>query len=688
MRLLFFLVCLALIGPGLTVAEKGVFELPAKRPEYLKMQSELSQLLVKGDHEGARAKLGELLQLAPNDAVSRYNLACVESLGGNSAQALVELDLAIDAGFRAVEVMEQDKDLDPLRDMDEFKTAVARARQLRDERQNPIETMVEPGEIKDGVAMVEESNTAFDFQSGMFQTVFDFPEGLRKKPGVITNDSGKAGDMLRSWAILQQAAGNVGDLYDNHDRDHSNFPEAKAPQLTRIEYGALAKKRNLDNGLQAGFLFNAVTMGNSSTAMTGGPTWRSQPRFAYVSQDSAARLFAQYANNHIYFYPEHRDHDETHGDVFPANTPYVITSQGSSGSDQPFMEAIAQCLAAFRPKVKERLKREGALMPAVQMLFRYSNKNVQKRDIYLSGEAHPPVFDSKNLDRLGLVNMTHDIKEDSLPPVAQLKVLKEEMGVAGRDFFGSGGERIFDTPGAIARVYRSMKLERRMIVSAEPSRDLHDRPMKVHWRVLRGDESKIEVKPLNDGGSVAEIKVGYHPEPIPSPGTGLKSNRVDIGVFVENEKWLSAPAFVTFYFLANEVREYDEKGRILVLDYLDENAKNAYVDPLVDAKKNWRDEFTYDEDGGKMKGWTRTMEGGEVHEFTPEGLLVVKKAEDGSPEEVKAVLYGNRAGKDGAPAVGMAFSNETLSYADVQARLKAAAEEAKKKNDAAEDRSQ
>jgi len=77
-------------------------------------------------------------------------------------------------------------------------------------------------------------------------------------------------------------------------------------------------------------------------------------------------------------YPEHRDHDVGlngdgggYGDVYPTNTPYLIASQGSSGSDQPFMRAIPFTLAAFRPEVKKKLVETGLLMPTIQMILEF-----------------------------------------------------------------------------------------------------------------------------------------------------------------------------------------------------------------------------------------------------------------------------------------------------------------------------
>jgi hypothetical protein len=129
---------------------------------------------------------------------------------------------------------------------------------------------------------------------------------------------------------------------------------AAFPQLSRIEYGEAATALGLANGLQLRIFYNAVVLGNSSTALTGGFQWRSLPRQAYTIPGGPGILYTQYVGNHLYVYPEHRDHDIDHfGDVYPTNTPYLVTSQGSSGSDRPFLDAIACTLAAFQPALQQ-----------------------------------------------------------------------------------------------------------------------------------------------------------------------------------------------------------------------------------------------------------------------------------------------------------------------------------------------
>ena len=392
-------------------------------------------------------------------------------------------------------------------------------------------------------------------------------------PGPITTDRDKVGTALRQWYGEGTAAGNVGDYYDNRDRGHSRLRLAKFPQLDQVEYPEQVQQRRLDWALQRYFVFPHVTFGNSSTsssATAGG----SNPRHAMMGQRIADVMYRQYTRNHLYIYPEHRDHDpgrngpSGHGDLYPANTPYLIISQGSSGSDRPFMEAVAFTLAAFRPEVKKKLVAAGLLMPTVQMVLRASMKGVRYPDDYLKGEAHPTVFDGAKVDPLAMVRRAHAFGEDTVPPMVHLEVVEEDEAIEGRDFIDPPHtEKLFDTPAAIARVYRSWAPARRMVVSAKASRDLNGRPLTFHWSVLRGNARRIEVRPLAKDRSRVELIVPYPARRPVAPGSEIESPRVDIGCFVSNGEHYSAPGFVTFYALPSETRTYDASGRLVEIAY-------------------------------------------------------------------------------------------------------------------------
>lgn len=636
----------------------SVFELPGLQARQAAQQAAILKLMGEGKYAESEALLQEAVKRNPLDMNSHYNLACSLARQKKTGEAFTSLQQAVDLGFRNRQHIAADPDLENLRSDERFAAVLKSADIPLEVKPNVLRQTVEPTAPVDGEFVVSEKNVAWNPRIGMFQAFVKFadPAELKDPLPPIAVGLGESGDLLRKWYAEGSAAGNYGDLYDNHDTDHSNMNYKALPQITRVEFSEEVKQRRLHHGLQRFFLYNAVTIGNSSTALTSGPFWRCQGRLALTQPGIPERMYLQYRANQLYFYPEHRDHDPGHngkdsgyGDVLPANTPYLIISQGSSGSDRAFMSAVAQTLAAFHPEVKRSLAKAGLLMPTVQMIFRSSNKQVQKPDDYLTGIAHPTVFDGNQIDVLKMITMAHGMRPGVLPPLAQISVKEEDEGVLGRDYFDiSAREKLFDTPCAIGRVVKSTKYIHRMVVSAEGSMDANELPLTYHWSVLRGDADRIQIKPLNDAGSLVEILVPYH-ERAKVPGSEtMESNRVDIGAFVHNGTYYSAPAFISLQYLDNELRKYDEAGRIVSVDYTDPLVSGNYVDPFLDLKKDWRDEYHYSQNG-ELLGWTRTR-GDERQEFSPEGLLILEPATDKKPATKVAVKYvASQAERNRAP---------------------------------------
>ena len=292
----------------------------------------------------------------------------------------------------------------------------------------------------------------------------------------------------------------------------------------------------MDYGLNDSVLFDRVTVGNSSTAITGGALWRSLPRFALTRSDGTGplRLWQNASANHLYVYPSHRDYDPEQGDLYPANTPYVLISRGSSGSDRPFLEAVTMILAAFRPDTKERLASEQLVVPTVQMVFRRSLQDIQSRDAYFSGDAHPAAFEGYRINLARMVSLANSIQPGEIPAEARIRVVEEERGTEGIDFFGRGlSEQFFDTPSAVARIWRSRTGRRSMVVSAEESRDASDRPLTFTWSLLQGDPERVRIEPLDDGRQ-ARITIDWHDPFEASENNPIRTSRVDIGLFANN----------------------------------------------------------------------------------------------------------------------------------------------------------
>jgi len=634
--------------------QPSVFDLPRLQRDYALINASVAALFKQGKYDQAEQRIRFALRLVPHDVASHYNLACALARQGKADDALAALSRAVELGYNDRNHMAGDGDLASLHERPEFKALVDKSVTAKPDLDARWHFTCKPGPVADGQALVTESDTAWDARVGLFRVLFSFPP---KSDAPIAAGYGQAGDLLRTWQKEGTAAGNHGDLYDNHDSDHANMHFKTFPQLTRVEYSEQAKKRHLHHGLQATFLFAHPTIGNSSTALTSGPFWRSQPRHALTTPRGPFVLLAQYLSNHLYVYPEHRDHDggrdgaegKGHGDVLPANTPFMIISQGSSGSDVAFLDAAAATLAAFRPEVKQKLIQSHLLMPTVQMIFRMSNKMVQSEGDYLTGKAHPTAFDSKQLDPAKMVRMAHDLQADALPPVVQIRVTEEDQPVSGVDYFDvpGRGERLFDTPFAVARVARSLRYTRRMVVSAEGSKDPQNKPLKYHWAVLRGDAARIKINPLKPDGSSVELLISHHERRPVLEGSELESNRVDIGAFVHNGQHYSAPAFISLTYLDNQERTYDKSGRLLSVDYA--AAARHYVDPALELPKKWRDEYHYDS-SGKLTGWTR-VRGQDRQVFTPEGKLLVKAGEAGQASQTREVRYAPQGKPGQAPTL-------------------------------------
>jgi hypothetical protein len=599
--------------------------------------------LAAGNLAEANRLLDAQIARFPGVGELRANRAVLAMLDGDPAAAGAHLEAALRSGGVTLAEIADDPMLAPLVDDPETGPRLAAAAA----NAGAVQAAPAPAPVIGGRAPVSAANTAWNPETERLQPRFAFADAPGA-PILPERPKSAALDILRDHAKAGRAAGNHGDLYDNRDRGHSTLKPAAHPQLAHVIYDAAARAAGVDYGLAGPFLFDRPTFGNSSTAFTGGPYWRSQPRHALTHPDGTGpmRLWQAARANHLYVYPAHKDFTDERGDLFPANTPYILVSRGSSGSDRPFLEALALIFAAFRPETKQALVDAHLLVPTVQMVFRRSLQNVRSRESYLSGDAHPAVFDGYQINLARMVSLANSITPGAIPAEARVRVVEEDLGVEGVDYFGQGlSEQLFDTPQAIARIWRSKAGRRTMLLSAEDSRDANGRDLTYHWRLLQGDPDKVTIEPL-DGGRRARITLDWH-EPFEiSEDVPLQSARVDIGLFVNNGAHDSAPAIVSWYFPPGAQRRYepgpDGAPRIAAIDHTAAAAENApYADPLLIPQADWRDTFHYAADGSPA-GWTRTR-GGTAQAFpeafTADGRRILDRGPDGSPLSSQAVAH-------------------------------------------------
>lgn len=423
-----------------------------------------------------------------------------------------------------------------------------------------------------------------------YKAFFEDPDTAPILPAI----PGKTGELIRKWVEEGTAAGNVGDLYDNHDRGHSRLETHFFSGLTPTRYSADAMENGADVGASLFYSFTRPAIGNSSMANVSGPFWSSCAR--KLQNEFPGLLFSQYQSGTMYVYPQHEDYlPSKFGDVFPMRTPYLYISPGSSWTDKPILASMATALAALRPEVKEYLFHRGHLAPAIRYLLHASQTNVINHADYLKPEAHPVVFDGNAVDTLKLANLAHSLSTNRLFKISIRTQKDDSMNLrAGRDFPAFFTETTYGTPYAISKIWRGVPYSRTthyeagFFKSGSFRDDTYDR---CHWIILQGDKSKISIKKLSDNGGKVEITVDYHKPNFDTP-YDIKSSRVDIMCVAEKNGEYSAPSFISYYFPPNEIRTFDENNRPLSIDY---SSSTNYADPVLVPKFDFKDEFIYND---------------------------------------------------------------------------------------------
>ena len=152
----------------------------------------------------------------------------------------------------------------------------------------------------------------------------------------------------------------------------------------------------------------------------------------------------------------------------------------------------------------------------------------------------------------------------------------------------------------------------------------------------------------------AEIAVDWQgPRPV-AEGSPVVSSRVDIGVFASNGVHDSAPAFVSLLLPAHETRVYapgpDGAPRIAAIDHADPKHAGAYLDPMLLARADWRDDYRYDADG-RLAGWRRSRDGRPAEDFDALGRRILEVDAAGRPSVTAAVAYPLARGPGGGLVV-------------------------------------
>jgi hypothetical protein len=631
--------------PVFAIAAQDVFDMQRLYPQHRQLLQEMMQAVRAGKIEDMETAARKAIEVFPQDATWHYNLACALAYHSDKAESLAMLERAIDLGFRDPKAMESDRDLKYLTNLPQFKTLLDKAAKLQGK---PVEGAPQPKAstlVMGFPAKVDATNTIFDFDAGYFRTLFNLmPPSTKKIAGYASDYTGPSKKEIEEWMTAGTASGNFGDLYVNRDNGHSALVTTNFPGLTPVVYGEDAKAKQVNIGLpNANFGYPVI--GNASIAITAGPYWRSMPRAIQTDQVQPIISFQLMLANQCWFYPAHRDFTAETGDLYPVNTPYYIISKGSSTTDLPFMQAVTATMAAFRPETKQALISRGLLVPTLQMILRATQKTIKTPDDYLTGLAHPVVFDSANLNVDAMVRLSHELTPQTIPAPTVLRTLKDAKTEIGIDYFDLRTEGLFDTPFAIARIIRGVRTRTRSMTIEAMVPGLPSPPSPFIWKVLQGDPAKITIKPLTPNASQVEITLAYHGIYRPTPGAWMTS-RVDIGCFLKTGERYAMPSIVSFSYLPNEERLYRDDGNIQSVDYM--NANHRYSDPVLTMPKTWKDLYDYDSKA-QFKGWYRTKRTGAPERFTYAGHKVLGVDKLNRPIRACSVQYMPRQQGENRP---------------------------------------
>ena len=112
--------------PGTTIVALGGTPGKAYEPSGWEIWTPLNPLYESGEYAEAADRGRELIEAHPEYDAVIYNVACCESLAGQTADAIEHLRRAIDRNELARSLAASDSDFDPIRDEPAFKELVGR----------------------------------------------------------------------------------------------------------------------------------------------------------------------------------------------------------------------------------------------------------------------------------------------------------------------------------------------------------------------------------------------------------------------------------------------------------------------------------------------------------------------------------------------------------------------------------
>ncbi len=330
-----------------------------------------------------------------------------------------------------------------------------------------------------------------------------------------------------------QAAGYAGLSYHDMDDGHAVAGTAAMPGIeTQINQAYAGTDPWHSDPAR-------ILIANQSQAYNFPDGWMSIPR-----NGSIAAIGTMWEASKLFLWPEHRDHGVV--DFYPWQTPTLVLSQGSSGSELDEVAKLLHILAALPTDVRAALHTEHLLMPTVTMLHRRAR--VATDLDYLTPAAHTVAVADADVGREG-VQLAASIRQGELPPIAGLTI---EAATFPPDWETLGFRQ--QETGRFALVWAASAQPATppagtfsAIVDLAPaSRDANARPLYFFARVIRGDAAHVRITQLSQGRFQIDAEWPAEVTAMIN-GHDRTTRRATVAFVAHNGVWLSPPAFLSVF---------------------------------------------------------------------------------------------------------------------------------------------
>lgn len=328
--------------------------------------------------------------------------------------------------------------------------------------------------------------------------------------------------------------------YENRDLLHSNAQNFENTiQLTTSQTSYAI------NVMEA--YGNGIVISNSSTATTASEDRGSNTRTPDRNLGWWHSIREAWQMGLIQFFPEHQDYDVI--DWFKLNQPYVITTQGSSGSELGEVDRCRQIVLALRPEVRDWLIANKRVGDVVSYLMRANQSG------YLDPMCHRVVVNGRDANQSDL-DLSTSITLDTIPPRLKIKVISDSLAVGTVQQLRDSSTIRTDE---VAGFRRSTTASIRTIVVELES----DKPCEFHWIKTQGESTITYQNPERSRATIT-IPLQGNFDVIKPDGSTLESNRVEVIAVAYDGTHYSSPVFVTEYFPPETRQSRSRMNEILV----------------------------------------------------------------------------------------------------------------------------